>query len=83
MSPERADTAAAAAAMQLVTTNPRKHRRQRVGISQGAHAFGSRLSRTEVSLLGRGERDTRASRLVRIAVALAIRPCELFGGAPK
>jgi len=73
----RPDTLAAAATPQLVTTNLRKHRRQRVGVSQEAQPVSSRRSRTECSLLERGERDTRASTLVRIADALAIGRWEL------
>ena len=69
-------------ARQLVATNLRRQRR-RAGLSQEALASATRLHRTELSLLERGERDPRVSTLVRLARALAIEPCELLGGAAE
>ena len=69
-------------ARQLVATNLRRQRK-RAGLSQEALASATRLHRTELSLLERGERDPRVSTLVRLARALAIEPCELLGGAAE
>lgn len=68
-----------ALARELVATNIRRQRK-RAGLSQEALASASRLHRTELSLLERGERDPRVSTLVRLARALDVEPCTLLGG---
>jgi len=57
--------------------NLREHRR-RAQMSQDRLASASRMHRTEVSLLERGERDPRLSTIVRLADALGIPPGALL-----
>ena len=57
--------------------NLRMHR-TRAGLSQERLGFVSKLHRTEISLLERGERDPRLSTVVRIARALDVPPSALL-----
>ena len=59
--------------------NLRAHR-SRVGLSQEALGFRSRLHRTEISLLERGAREPRLSTIVRLARALHVSPADLLDG---
>ena len=57
-----------------------RRRREQAGLSQEALGFASKLHRTEVSLLERGERDPRLSTVVRLARGLGVSVGELLDG---
>jgi transcriptional regulator with XRE-family HTH domain len=54
--------------------------RLRLGLSQERLASLSRLHRTEISLLERGEREPRLNTIVRLARGLGVAPAELLHG---
>jgi transcriptional regulator with XRE-family HTH domain len=51
-----------------------------LGLSQERLASLSRLHRTEISLLERGEREPRLNTIVRLARGLGVAPAELLHG---
>lgn len=54
--------------------------RQEKGLSQRSLAAASGLHRTEISLLERGAREPRLATILKLAIALEVRPEALFVG---
>ena len=55
-----------------------RERRKRAGMSQASLAYATRLHRTEISLLERGQREPRLSTLVRLGRAFGCPPTALL-----